>query len=114
MTGLLGSYNRHEHVVTAGRYAEQIELIGTDCPLSGAIQLRTVRDEIDPLRVEREIDVRLHEHESPRVAALVHLVIDKTRVSPHRDTLARGIEIGFSRYCILVVAEVVAHIGQQL
>src|ERR1043166_4864228 len=49
-----------------------------------------------------------------KYGALVHEIVDQPRVAPDGDSLSRRIEICFRRDCILVVAEVIARVGQQL
>src|SRR3712207_7310395 len=48
------------------------------------------------------------------VAAFVHLIINEARVPPDGDALARRIQISFCGNSILIVAEVIADIGQRL
>ncbi|RIH81688.1 hypothetical protein Mrose_03550 [Calidithermus roseus] len=50
----------------------------------------------------------------PRVAAVVHGVVQQPGVPPQRDALPRGAQVGFGGHGVLVVAQVVAHVGQQL
>ena len=53
-------------------------------------------------------------HPDARVAAFVHRVVEQPRVAAHRHAPARGAEIGLGRDGVLLVAEVVAGIGEQL
>ena len=53
-------------------------------------------------------------HPRPGVAALVQRVVDQPRVTAHGDALPRRVEIGLGRDRVLVVAQVVADVGEQL
>ena len=58
----------------------------------------------------------IHGHVDPRsrVAAVVHPVVEQARVPPHRDAPARRAEVGLRRHRVLVVAELVADVREQL
>ena len=49
-----------------------------------------------------------------RVAAVVHRVVDQQRMAPQRDAAPRRVQIRLGRDRVLLVAELVADVGQQL
>ena len=48
------------------------------------------------------------------VAAVVHWVIDQTRVAAHGDPPARRAEVSFGRDGVLLITQVVADVGERL
>ena len=57
---------------------------------------------------------RLEHHPGPRVAPVVHRVVDQPGVAAHGDAPARRAEVGLAGDGVLVVAEVVGGVGQRL
>ena len=55
----------------------------------------------------------LESHPGARVAAVVHGVIQQAGVAAHRGALAGGAQVGLGGDGVLVVAEFIAHVGQQ-
>ncbi len=56
----------------------------------------------------------VHADPGAGVAALVHLVVDQARVAAYRDALAGRLEVGLGGDGVLVVAEVIADVGEDL
>ena len=58
--------------------------------------------------------VDLDDDERARVAPFVEDVVDEPRVTPHRLPQARGVEVRLGRDRVLVVAQLVADVREQL
>jgi hypothetical protein len=56
----------------------------------------------------------LEGHPGARVAALVHRIVQKTRMPAHRHALARRAQVGLGRDCVLEVGDLVGAEGQCL
>ena len=57
---------------------------------------------------------QFHADPGPGVAAVVHPVVDQRQVTAHRDPQPRGLQVRLGAHGVLVVAQFVAHPGQQL
>ena len=73
-----------------------------------AARPRVERSVVGPAPPDLERDPRA------RVAPVVQPVVDQAGVAADRDPAARGVEVGLGRDGVLVVAEAVADVGEQL
>ena len=63
--------------------------------------------------IEKGLRVDLEMHPGAGVAAVVDGVVDQQRVAAERDAAARGFDVGFGGDRVLLVAEIVADVGDE-
>jgi len=65
-------------------------------------------------RREHEVGADVEVHPRARARPFVHEIVEEARMPAHRDALARGAEVGLGGDRVLVVAEVIAEVCEQL
>ena len=75
---------------------------------------RPARDEPDLRRCDLQLRADLQAHPDARVAPVVHRVVDQPDMPAHRDPLPRRVQVGLGGHRVLLVAELVAGVGEQL
>ena len=106
--GDLAAGDRLEGLVAAGRCLAQVRLAGH------AGQPFNDRGEPHILGIEGYRSVGLEAYPGPGIAALVQRVVHQPGVAAHRDALPSGAQIGLGGDGVLVVAEMVAGVGEHL
>ena len=100
-----------EHLVRRRRHVVEVVRPQRHACVAGR---RRRRDEVIRARLQLELGADGDDNPGARVAALVHAVVDEPRVPAHRDAPPRGVEVGLGADGVLVVAQVVADVGEQL
>ena len=70
------------------------------------------RQQLRALRERDVVAIDLHLHPGAGIAAVVHTVIHQSRMAPHGDAAPRRAEVGFGGNGVLLVAQVIAHVGE--
>ncbi len=96
-------YQWLEHFIPIGWHTFQINCF--DHPAAGSLDAWEAGNKVEITRGDRvQISLGAHGDPGTRIIPLMHAVIHQPRVAPHGYTAASSFEVGFRRYCILVIA----------